>query len=501
MKSIQVKNFRSFQDSGRIEFNKINLFLGKNSSGKSSILRLFPLFKQSILHELRGPLMWYDETYDFGSYANVLSRHPIGDGKLKFLIELQLPKQKCPSSGCGDCFIYENSINPFLNEASSCILEIVVDGDKKGTFLKELNIHLSQHEIILTTDSRRGSVRIFLDKDELSTTPVFWKYKTKGLLPDLISKKPSGRSYVLSQLFELSGLKSIKGKDLEELIHYKTFSTDDIYCYFQSLENNNLAKMIVDSYAKDSNELDLFCRNLNLFAVESFLLLIDQMLKADFCKSRYIEPIRFGFDRYIRNKDFAVDEINSSGNNVVDYILSLSKKQRIEFSKFIKDSLNIEIQLSNDADNSYFDNQSVYVIIDGEKDNIVDVGQGYSQVLPIAVMLWDVAYKQHKCEFVDTVVIEQPEVHLHPSMQGDMVRLFLNALLLSKKKHNPIRLIIETHSPVIVNRMGKMLRLGKVNSEDISVFLFEKENGISKVRTTFYGNDGRIKEWPIGFLD
>ena len=99
MKSIQVKNFRSFQDSGKIEFNDVNLFLGKNSSGKSSILRLFPLFKQSILHELRGPFMWYDETYDFGSFSNVLSRHPSGDGKLKFLIELELPKKNCPDTG------------------------------------------------------------------------------------------------------------------------------------------------------------------------------------------------------------------------------------------------------------------------------------------------------------------------------------------------------------------------------------------------------------------
>ena len=88
MKSIQVRNFRSFQDSGKIEFKSINLFLGKNSSGKSSILRLFPLFKQSILHELRGPLMWYDETYDFGSFSNVLSRHSIDDGRLKFIIDI-----------------------------------------------------------------------------------------------------------------------------------------------------------------------------------------------------------------------------------------------------------------------------------------------------------------------------------------------------------------------------------------------------------------------------
>ena len=196
-----------------------------------------------------------------------------------------------------------------------------------------------------------------------------------------------------------------------------------------------------------------------------------------------------------------MNEITSSGNNVVDYIQSLSKKKKNEFVKFIKESLGIEILISNEDSKTYTDNQSIYVVVDGEKDNIVDVGQGYSQVLPIAVMLWDVASKQHKCEFTDTIVIEQPEVHLHPSMQADMVKLFLNALKLSKKRNNPIRLVIETHSPVIVNRIGKMIRLKEVKSEEVSVFLFNKENGISSIQSTSYGDDGRIKKWPIGFLD
>ena len=82
-----------------------------------------------------------------------------------------------------------------------------------------------------------------------------------------------------------------------------------------------------------------------------------------------------------------------------------------------------------------------------------------------------------------------------------MAKLFLNALKLSKKKNNSIRLIIETHSPIIVNRLGKMIRTGELESKELSVFLFNKEKGISSIQTTSYGSDGRIKKWPIGFLD
>lgn len=501
MKSIQVKNFRSFQDSGKIEFNNVNLFLGKNSSGKSSILRLFPLFKQSILHELRGPFMWYDETYDFGSFSNVLSRHPSGDGKLKFLIELELPKNNCPDTGCEECFIYEEKNIPFLKDSMSCLLEMVVDGDSKGTFLQELTFHLDNHVISLSSKQRTGYVEIFIDGIKLNTSPVKWKYKTKGLLPDMISKIPTGRRFLLSKLFRLSNLDAIKSSDLEELINYASFQEEDIYKYLKGLQQNSLAKVLIDTYKPNTKDFSLLCGNLNLFAINKLMFFIDQLIRADFQKSSYIEPIRFGFERYIRNKDFAVDEITSSGNNVVDYIQSLSRKKKKEFDAFIKDSLGIEIQLSNNDNKSYTDNQSIYVVVDGEKDNIVDVGQGYSQVLPIAVMLWDIANKQHKCEFSDTIVVEQPEVHLHPSMQADMAKLFLNALKLSKKKNNSIRLIIETHSPIIVNRLGKMIRTGELESKELSVFLFNKEKGISSIQTTSYGSDGRIKKWPIGFLD
>ena len=501
MKSIQVKNFRSFQDSGKIEFKNINLFLGKNSSGKSSILRLFPLFKQSILHELRGPLMWYDETYDYGSFVNVLNRKPGGDGKMKFLIEVELPSKHCLDTRCEDCFVYEDKINPFLKDSATCLLEMVVDGDYKGTFLQEIKLRLDNHEISLSSKKRAGSVEIYLDNVKLNTSPVKWLYKTTGLFPNMTSKEPTGHKFLIRELFKLSGFESLKTPDVDELINYPSFLEENIYEYLKGLNHNPLAKVLIDSYKLNTERFSLLCGNMNLFAIERILLFIDKLLQVDFRKSSYIEPIRFGFERYIRNKDFTVNEITSSGNNVVDYIQSLSKKKKNEFVKFIKESLGIEILISNEDSKTYTDNQSIYVVVDGEKDNIVDVGQGYSQVLPIAVMLWDVASKQHKCEFTDTIVIEQPEVHLHPSMQADMVKLFLNALRLSKKRNNPIRLVIETHSPVIVNRIGKMIRLKEVKSEEVSVFLFNKENGISSIQSTSYGDDGRIKKWPIGFLD
>ena len=74
MDSIRVKNFRSIVDSNDIQLNAINILLGENSSGKSSFIRLFPMFKESTQHELRGPLLWFDEHYEYGNFSNAVSR-------------------------------------------------------------------------------------------------------------------------------------------------------------------------------------------------------------------------------------------------------------------------------------------------------------------------------------------------------------------------------------------------------------------------------------------
>lgn len=70
---IRVENFRSFVDSGELELKPLTVFVGRNSSGKSSILRLLPLLKQSVIEETREPILWFGGV-DFGSFKQAKSR-------------------------------------------------------------------------------------------------------------------------------------------------------------------------------------------------------------------------------------------------------------------------------------------------------------------------------------------------------------------------------------------------------------------------------------------
>ena len=221
-----------------------------------------------------------------------------------------------------------------------------------------------------------------------------------------------------------------------------------------------------------------------------------------------MKPLRYSIGRYVRNRGLAVDSIDSSGENVLEFISSLDSKELQSLNKYLFSALKIKVSVGKKNANG----QLFIETINGnktEKYNIVDVGYGITQVLPIAIMLWDKARKANDCEFHDMIVIEQPEVHLHPRMQESLAQLLISALDLSKSNNGELQLVVETHSSVLINRIGRYIREngkaedpGKgINEKDVSLYLFEKKAGITNIQKTQYDTSGRIQKWPIGFLD
>ena len=66
VEAFRMQNFMGFKDSGWVEFRPITLLFGRNSSGKSAILRALLLLRQSLSSELEnGPdysHYWRDHT-------------------------------------------------------------------------------------------------------------------------------------------------------------------------------------------------------------------------------------------------------------------------------------------------------------------------------------------------------------------------------------------------------------------------------------------------------
>lgn len=121
--------------------------------------------------------------------------------------------------------------------------------------------------------------------------------------------------------------------------------------------------------------------------------------------------------------------------------------------------------------------------------NIADVGFGTSQVLPVIVALQAAAEGQ-------LVHIEQPELHLHPQAQVVMGELLVEAA------NRGARLVVETHSPVLLKAVQIAVAKGRLAPEDLALHWFERdEEGATLVKTRQIDSDGTYGDWPIDFAD
>ncbi len=211
----------------------------------------------------------------------------------------------------------------------------------------------------------------------------------------------------------------------------------------------------------------------------------------------YIKPIRANIDRYYRFRNDITNEIASDGSNLPMFLYSLPPKYFKLYNKFLNDNFGFEIDLRTSG--------GTIEILISEKDSIsrnaVDVGYGYTELLPILTAIWNLLSPRivriGQYSFGPLIAIEQPEVHLHPKFQAKFAKMLCKVI----KNYPNVRFFIETHSETILNSIGSEIDYARANADDINVLLIEKQNGISTVKSTGYDNDGYLKDWPTNFLD
>ncbi len=131
---------------------------------------------------------------------------------------------------------------------------------------------------------------------------------------------------------------------------------------------------------------------------------------------------------------------------------------------------------------------------------LTDVGFGISQVLPL---LTAAATES------GTILVEQPEIHLHPRMQGhvadvmlESAGLFRNRQTLSIDWQPTPQWIVETHSEAICARVQRRIREGAVSSDDVSIIYVQPTGEGSLILQLKLDDHGNfIDEWPDGFFD
>jgi predicted ATPase len=120
-----------------------------------------------------------------------------------------------------------------------------------------------------------------------------------------------------------------------------------------------------------------------------------------------------------------------------------------------------------------------------------DLGVGISQVLPVIVNC--VANNN------TTVLIEQPELHLHPRLQGDLADLFIETAITGKQKNT---YLLETHSEALILRLLRRVREGVIKPDDIAILYVSPSDKGSMVKHIRIDEDGDFMDrWPNGFFE
>lgn len=121
--------------------------------------------------------------------------------------------------------------------------------------------------------------------------------------------------------------------------------------------------------------------------------------------------------------------------------------------------------------------------------NVADAGLGLSQVLPLLVALRAAKRDQ-------LVVIEQPELHLHPK------GIYALADVLRAAVQRGVRIVIETHSELLLLGIQTLVAQGDLKPQDVSLNRFALDGeGNTHIEQADIQQDGSFGEWPVDFLD
>ena len=119
---------------------------------------------------------------------------------------------------------------------------------------------------------------------------------------------------------------------------------------------------------------------------------------------------------------------------------------------------------------------------------ITDVGFGVSQILPVLTI----------CYYVpegSTILMEQPEIHLHPSVQAGLADVIIDAV-----KKRKVQVILESHSEYLLRRLQRRIAEEKITNDEAALYFCDMSEGSSTLTPLKLNLFGEIENWPSGFF-
>ena len=512
MLSFGVSNLRRLKLIPPVALKPITLLVGRNSSGKSSFLRAFPLMRQSLMTRTSSPILWFGDLVDFGSFKISSSNNSTSEP-----ISFSFVLDKLQDEGASYRWY-----SPFGSEGTSYSgihydVSIVADGDRtriSRIFIRINNPKIS-YEIVANSESNIVSLKCDGVEYKDILLPNRLAISPGTLLPEMVTiqkadAKEATFFYGLDEFAKriitlLPGSEKRAGGIPTEMLVVDLLlrgaeTPESILAHLASRRfGPEWSEVVRVGFAEDdSSQLRSL---LKVGALPVILSRIRSHLRAVITSTLYIGPARARSERYYRYQDLAVSEIDPDGKNFPMFLNSLSRIQIQELSKWIESLFGYGLHVSREGGHMTIDLE-----MRGATSNIVDTGYGVSQILPVLGQIWWARTKLRQRERTPLalIAIEQPELHLHPAHQAYLADAFVSELSSNEPGDmtSGVRFLIETHSETLLNRLGQLIAQGKIANDDVQVLLFEAvdDERLTDVITSSFTESGELVDWPYGFF-
>lgn len=411
---IHAQNFKSWRDTGKIKLAPLTGFFGSNSSGKTSLLQILLVWKQTIESNDRSRILdtgWGNDTYvNLGSIYDVVHQHELVNG-LYFLIS-------------GREFFF-----PATSQQKPKLLPFTFSTQIKLTESK-IFVERFTYDIART---HQLSLAINPDQETLVLT------STTHSLPNFASLSPPRKSYdfpdeVSQKLKEFDGLR-----------------------------------------------------------LEEFVINFERLFK----RIRYLGPVRAYMERsYIWSGELP-RTVGVKGEYTVPILLGASHTQSVAEYRQLMEKVSYWLKELKLIDSfrlkQISEGQRHYELLVKQTPNsaevpITDVGFGVSQILPVLTMCYS-------AEAGSTIILEQPEIHLHPAVQAGLADVFIDVI-----KTRRVQIIVESHSEHLLRRLQRRMAEGELAADDTALYFAENRTGESHLTQLEVDDFGNIHNWPANFF-
>lgn len=430
--TLGLRNFKSWREIQPLSLGPITGLFGSNSSGKTSILQLLLVLKQTAESSDRSLALDLGDAHSYvelGTLRDVQWNHEEVPVSWRLDWTLSKPLDVPDPDHLGQTLFSGRSLSHSAE---------VVRGKGGRPIVRRMSYDFAQHGFELKAKGVGKGYELAVTPED--ATDAFRLRRTRGRAWDLPAP-------------------------------YKSYGfPDQINTYFQ-----------------------------NAAFLSDFVLEFETLLE----QVRYLGPLREYPKRQYTWAGAQPTDVGARGERVVDALLAaragglkvnVGPGRRHPFlEEYVADWLRklgliSEFSVAEVAEGSNLYQVKVRRTGDATEVLLTDVGFGVSQILPIIVLLF---YSPPG----SVVILEQPEIHLHPSVQAGLADVLIDAVARGR-----IQIIVESHSEHLLQRLQRRIAEQAASSDDVRLYFCDfrdAESTISPLEVDVFGN---IANWPRGFF-